>query len=137
MRCVVHHEKGSFPVPAEVDDAHDMGMRQARDGARLGEKTLHVLGCQLGVQHLDGDPRLQVDMLTQVDLGEAALVKQAQDMIVAQLLSCAICHLCISLPVLIVFIVRFIVERWNGYVKEKNSIDMFVQTEEGEDEASH
>src|SRR6266567_2544365 len=92
MWRVVHHQKGTFPVPAKVDDAHDMGMRQASDGARFGEKTLHVPGCQLGVKHFDGDQRLQVDMLAQVDPGEAAPAKQAQDTIVAQLLPCAICH---------------------------------------------
>src|SRR5215467_29618 len=101
MWRVVHYQKGAFPVPAKVDDAHDMGMRQASDGTRLAKKPLHIPGCQLRVQHFDGDPGLQVDMLTQVDLGKAALTKQAQDTIVAQLLPCAICHLCTSSPVLI------------------------------------
>src|SRR5438132_12945114 len=116
MWRVIHHEKGSFSIPAKVDDAHDMRMRQASDGARLGEKTLHVLGCQLGGQHLDGDPRLQVDMFTQVDLGEAALIKQLRNTRISRLLPYASCRIGNTWRVITMRILRTIAERSNRYI---------------------
>ena len=44
-----------------------MRMIQRGNPARLVEKALQFIRCQLGVQYLDGRLRLEVDMLAQVE----------------------------------------------------------------------
>lgn len=62
-------------------------MFQAKDGARLVAKLLDFLRCQLRGQHFDGGQSLHVNMLAQVDLGETAVAKQSDELIVAELVA--------------------------------------------------
>ena len=77
---------------AEVQHAHDMGVHQVGDSARLGEEAISVVNCQFGVEYLDGDLRSQVDMLAQIDVCESSTINQANDAIVANVLHCAVRH---------------------------------------------
>src|SRR5205823_13899976 len=60
--------------------------------ARLPAEWLDVVARQVGMQHFDGRLRVEVQVLSQVDVGKTALSQQAQQAIVAQVLSHAAGH---------------------------------------------
>src|SRR2546421_12599275 len=89
---IIHDKEGQVLLYIKIEDAHDMGMHEARNHARLRAEWLDVLAGQVGMQHFDGRLRVEVQMLSQVDVGKTALSQQAQQAIVAQVLSHAAGH---------------------------------------------
>ena len=69
-----------------------MGMREAGDGASLSAKLLQMLADQTYLEHLDSGQRVQMKMLTEVDIGEATASEQTEQAIVAKLLAHAVGH---------------------------------------------
>ena len=61
-----------------------MGMLKASDRLGLVAKCFDFLTGQGGTQDFDGSECSQVQVLTEVDLGEATLAKQANEAIAAQ-----------------------------------------------------
>src|SRR5579884_3769197 len=92
MRRVIHHQKREVVLYAGIEDAHNMRVNQTGDGARLVKKCIDVLARQPGLQHFDSDQRLEIDMRTQVDIGEAALAQQAFQLIVSKPQAAIVSH---------------------------------------------
>jgi hypothetical protein len=67
-------------------------MDKASNSAGLLAKDVPILAGQLRMEQLDSSLGPQVKVFPQVDLGETALSEQADQAIVAQLLSGAISH---------------------------------------------
>src|SRR5260370_7798490 len=81
---------------SKVVDAHNMRMVEASEQLRLGEEGVDIFVFQRGMQDFEGGTAFEIDMLAQIDLCEAASSKQAQQAIVAHLLTNAIRHDCHS-----------------------------------------
>ena len=71
--CIVHHQKRRGAFHTKVQHTYDMRMDQVSNGAGFATKLLDLPASQLSMQHFDGCLGLQIDMLTQVHLGEASL----------------------------------------------------------------
>ena len=84
---IVHDKKGQVLLHVKIEDAHDMGMHETSNRARLRAEWFDVVARQVGMQHFDGRLRVEVQVLSQVDVGKTALSQQAQQAIVAQVLS--------------------------------------------------
>jgi hypothetical protein len=56
--------------------------------------VLDILLLQRNVQHFEGGAAFQIDVLTKIDFREAASPEQAQEAVVAKLLTSAIWHEC-------------------------------------------
>ena len=69
-----------------------MRMREACQRLRLLQKRLGIRLGEVHVQHFQRGVAPQRDMLAQVDFSEAPLPQQANQTIVAQLLTDTICH---------------------------------------------
>src|SRR2546421_5335008 len=89
---IVHDKKGQVLLHVKIEDAHDMGMHETSNRARLRAEWFDVVARQVGMQHFDGHLRVEVQVLSQVDVGKTALSQQAQQVIVAQVLSHASGH---------------------------------------------
>lgn len=74
---VLHDQIGQAVLHAKVQHAHDMRMFESGDGARLGEKVGQIIFPQAGMQDFDGGLALEMEMLGEVDLCEAAFAEQA------------------------------------------------------------
>src|SRR5215472_6941813 len=72
-----------FGPSSEVDDP-------GRQCVWLAGETARAAAWQLGVQHINGCLRLQMNMLTQLDLDKASPVQPADEAVVAKLLSHAV-----------------------------------------------
>lgn len=96
---ILHDEKRGAVLYAKVEDLDDMGMPQAGNGARFGEKSGLFSGAQVSMQDFDSGRCVQVDMFCQVDVGEVTASEQLYETIVAEqlaLTSCGVDHGCIS-----------------------------------------
>ncbi len=89
---IVHGQKRDALFHSKVVDAHNMRMVEASEQLRLGEEGVDIFVFQRGMQDFEGGTAFEIDMLAQIDLCEAASSKQAQQAIVAQLLTNAIGH---------------------------------------------
>jgi hypothetical protein len=68
---------------------------QASNGLGLLEEAVEIISSgEFHVKEFDGSLCLEIDMLSQIDLGEATFAKQALQAIVAQLLSDTTCRSC-------------------------------------------
>src|SRR5579885_2867144 len=88
----VHDQERRLLLYTKVQHADDIGMDQPYQVARFLEKFVHIIASQLAVQDFDRGLRAQVNMLAQVDLGEAAFAEQTDQAIMTKLLSRTICH---------------------------------------------
>ncbi len=79
-----HHQVRGASLHIVVEHAHDMGMLKTSDRLGLAAKCVDFLTGEGGTQDLDGSEGSQVQVLTEVDLGEATLTKQANEAIAAQ-----------------------------------------------------
>jgi hypothetical protein len=68
-------------------------MHERGNGLRFLLEVLRLLLSQMGMQYLDSRLLIEPHMLSEVDLGIATLSQQADQPIIAKLLSNAICHL--------------------------------------------
>ena len=91
-RCIVHDEKRCALLHGKVEHAHNMGMLQAGKCLRLGKEWSYLLVLERGVQDFERCTTFEIDMLAEVDFCEASSPKQAQQSIVAKLLTGAIWH---------------------------------------------
>jgi hypothetical protein len=69
----------------EVEDLDDVGVTERGHDARLTAKTNDealIVG-EKGVQDLDGDPPVELDLLPLIDLGHAAVTYMFKDLISA------------------------------------------------------
>src|SRR5947209_2244998 len=89
---ILHHQKRDTIFHIKVEDAHDMGMRETGQHACLSAELLATLTGEVGMQHFNSCLRIEVQMFSQIDLSKAALTKQANQAIVAKLLSYAVDH---------------------------------------------
>src|SRR5207249_103122 len=90
FRCVVHNQEGNVILHAEVQDAYNVRVPEVSNGLSFGDKACHIVLSELRMQDFNGGLCFQVEVFTEVDIGEAPLSKQANEAIVAQLLSYAI-----------------------------------------------
>src|SRR6266849_7006225 len=93
MGGIIHHQKGHALLHIKIEDAHNSGMSQRRDGLGFMQEVLGLLATQVGVEHLDGRLLLESHVLAQIYLRIAAFPQQSDQPIVAELLSKTICHL--------------------------------------------
>src|SRR5438876_5714644 len=92
MRGILHDQKRDALFYAKIEDAHDVGMHEARNHARLRAESLFVLTVEVGMQHFDGSLRVEMQVFPQVDFGKATPADQMQQSIVAKLLSHTVAH---------------------------------------------
>src|SRR6266487_713511 len=97
MWCIVHHQVGSLVLDAKIEDTDDMRMHQVAQMACFRKEVLGGTRIHLGAQDFDRYAVIEVDMLALVDVGKCTASQQAGQMIVAQTLPYAICHVCFSL----------------------------------------
>ena len=100
----------------------NVGVYQVGDGASLLQKAFEVfVMCHFGLQDFDSDLRFEVNMLSQVDIGEASSPDQVDHAVVAKLLACAVPHARASFERFGPFTLfdKSIVEALSEYVKEK------------------
>src|SRR5438034_612350 len=83
---VDHHQVRGLVLDAEVEDTDDMRMHQVAHMTSFCEKVLGGMGIYLGVQDLDGNLALEIDVLTQVDIGKGTFPQPAGQPVVAQTL---------------------------------------------------
>src|SRR5205823_1413371 len=81
--CIVHDEKWSPLLHGKIVYAHDMRMGQASEGLALREELFDLLVRQRDAQHFERRISFEIAMFAEVDLGEAASPKQAEEAIVA------------------------------------------------------
>lgn len=93
FRSIVHNQKGSVVLDAEIKYADDVWMSQAADCLCFVDKALEVVAGDLRVQDFDGCLRLQIDVFSEVDLGEATFPKEADEAVVSELLREGVTHL--------------------------------------------
>ena len=79
-------QKGSVVLDAEIKHADDVRMSQATDGLRFVDKALEVVAGDFRVQDFDGCLRFQIDVFTEVDIGEASFPKEVDEAVVPELL---------------------------------------------------
>src|SRR5712691_11638133 len=60
---IVHNDKRRVASYSKVQDAHNMGMYQLRQVARLGTELPLVLFSQLSIHDFDGGQSIKVNML--------------------------------------------------------------------------
>jgi len=61
-------------------------MPQVGDSPRLIEEALPILGCQAHLEHLDRRLCVQVQVFSQIDIGEATLTQRADQAVIPKLL---------------------------------------------------
>src|SRR5438132_5931701 len=88
-----HHQKRDTIFYIKVEDAHDMGMREMSQHACLSAELLATLTGEVGMQHFNSCPRVEVQMFSQIDLSKARSPNETDQAIVSKLLSYAVCHL--------------------------------------------
>src|SRR6266699_2770315 len=90
---IVHDEKRNAVLHAKVEDADDVGVDEAGDGAGFIAELLHTAADQAHLKHFDGCLGIQVNMLAEVDVGEPALPDYTHQVVAAELLSNEVGHL--------------------------------------------
>src|ERR1051326_1202532 len=96
MWSIVHHKKGDAVHDVVFEDTHNGGMSEMGDGTRFLEKAEFMIVGQAHLEYLDGGFSVEVDMLAEVDVSEAALSEQAHQAVVCELLTYPVWHGCIS-----------------------------------------
>lgn len=85
---IFHHQEGcAVGGHIKVEDGHNMRMDEIGDGLGFPLKALYLIACQFGLQHFNGCPGLETQMLTEVDFGKATLPWQLEEAVVPQLLA--------------------------------------------------
>ncbi len=90
---IVHHQERHAFLHIEIEYTDDPRMRQHGDGLGFLLEMLGLLLGQMRMQYLDGRLLIEPHMLSQVHLGIATLSQQADQAVVAKLLSKTVCHL--------------------------------------------
>src|SRR5579884_123051 len=91
---IVEYKKRDFIHGAEIQHAHNMRMHQTGKGARLPQKSLKIIALHPGLEHLESNRRIEIHMLSKIDIGKAASTDETRDAIISQLLSNVVCHAC-------------------------------------------
>src|SRR5579863_4035676 len=91
-RRVLHHQVGHVLRQAKVENANNMRVIQLAQMTSFSKKVPCCLGVQMGVEHFDGSQSVEVDLLRQVHISEAARAQQADQAIVAKTLSNTLRH---------------------------------------------
>ena len=83
---VLHDHEVDVVDAVEVDDAHDVGVTQGRDRARLLLEPAEQVGVgrHVRVQHLDRHGLLETGVRGPVDRGHAAAADERGDLVAAQ-----------------------------------------------------
>jgi hypothetical protein len=92
IRGIIYDEVGSAILHVKFEYAHDIGVDETGNSSSLGTKVFHIIFIEARMQNFNGGSGIEVDMLTEVNLGKAALPKQADEAVVSKLLSDTICH---------------------------------------------
>jgi hypothetical protein len=92
MGGVVHDQERCALFDAEFQHADDMRVGELRDSARLGEELVERAVGQANLEDFDGCRCLEIDMPGQVDLGEAPLAEELQQLVITQSLSYVVSH---------------------------------------------
>ena len=70
-RRVLHHQIGHFLRKTKVENANNMRVIQVAQLTGFNEKVPHCIRGQMGVEHFDGNQRVEVDLFRQVHIGKA------------------------------------------------------------------
>src|SRR5438874_8219210 len=84
---ILYHQKRSAVLHGEIENAHNVRVREICQGLCFLHKAGGVLFAELCVKNFESRTAFEVDMLAQVDLGKASLAKEPSQAIVAQLLA--------------------------------------------------
>src|SRR6266699_4130240 len=93
MGRVAHHQVRCPFLHTVVEHRHDMRMLQMSNGSCLLEKVGCLLIGEPDVQDFERSVRVQIHLLSQIDLGKAASPQKTEKTIAAKLLSYTGCHL--------------------------------------------
>src|SRR5207245_6397773 len=89
---IFHDEKGEAIFDSKIEDAHDMGMSEASNGACFLIESLFILTCKVDTQYFDGCLRIEMQVFSQVDFGKVTSPNQIEQSVVAKLLSHTVGH---------------------------------------------
>src|SRR5437764_7323483 len=89
---ILHHQERKAILYLKIENTHNMRMHQTSHRARLAAQLLAGLTREVSMHHLDGCLCAQMQVLSQVDLGETPSPDQTEQAIVAKLLSHAVAH---------------------------------------------
>ncbi len=80
---ITHRHKGDVILYPEVEEPHDTRVLQSMNSMGFLAKLVKLRAGQTGVEDFNGGGRVQVLMLTQIDLREPAFTDQLLEIIVA------------------------------------------------------
>src|SRR5260221_1736411 len=89
---ILHDEKGDAIFYVKIKATHDMGMHETSEHACLGTESLSVFTREVGMQYFDSCLCVEVQVFSQVDLGNATSPDETKQAIVANLLSYTVSH---------------------------------------------
>src|SRR5579859_1935126 len=96
---IIHHEIGNPLLQTKIGDTNDVGVFEPGDGTGFGAECFDLLSrAEMGAQDFDGSIGSQVEVLCQIDFGEAPLSKEALQMVVPKILPYKISHTGSFLP---------------------------------------
>src|SRR5215470_17538558 len=96
MGSVIDYQKGHPILHIEIEDVHNAWMDECGNDVRFLLEVFSLLLAQMLMEHLDSSLLVESHVLAQVDFGVATLSQQADEPVVAQLLSSVVCHLRVS-----------------------------------------
>ena len=70
---VFHDQKRDSTIDTEVQHSHNIGMDEMRDSASLAAKVVDAVIDQVSSQQLDGGLSVEMNMLTEIDIGKPTL----------------------------------------------------------------
>ncbi len=87
MGRVVHDQVGCVVLQVKVEDANDVWMHQVAQKPGRGEAILTAECTGPGMQDFDSHAGIEIDMLSQVDIGKDSRAEPVQETVVPQALS--------------------------------------------------
>jgi hypothetical protein len=92
LGSILHDQVRNPFILAKIEDTDNMRMNEMGQNARFLLKSVLHIGIQARIEDFDGGQAFQMNMLAQIDIGEASLSQQLQQAIVPYLLSNALRH---------------------------------------------
>jgi len=81
---IFHYQKRYRTLDPEVQHAHNIRMEQMRDGTSFAAEVFNVVINQTSAQHLDSSQCIEMDMLSEINVGESTLSNKLKNSIVPQ-----------------------------------------------------
>src|SRR5215471_14646080 len=92
MGSVIDHQKGHVALHIEIEDVHNAWMDECGNDVRFLLEVFSLLLAQMLMEHFYSCLLVESHVLAQVDISEATLSQQADQPVVAKLLTDTVDH---------------------------------------------